>query len=155
MEKIIISDTTCLILLTNLGVLELLQSLFASITITPEVRREFGDELPAWIEIKPVSNQQQFSVLRLMVDEGEASAIALGLEMPDALLIIDERKGRKIAQYLGIQTIGTLGVLLEGKKEGHILALRPLIDKIEQTNFRVSKELLNAILVKAGEAPIE
>ncbi|MCC6281629.1 MAG: DUF3368 domain-containing protein [Saprospiraceae bacterium] len=154
MEKIIISDTTCLILLSKLGVLDLLRSLFSTVTITPEVGREFGEELPDWILVESVTNQQQLSVLRLIVDEGEASAIALGLEKPNSLLIMDERKGRKLAQDLGIQTIGTLAILLEGKKAGFIASLRPLIDQIDQSNFRVSQDLLNAILVKGGEPPI-
>lgn len=154
MEKIIISDTTCLILLTNLGILDLLKILFTTVTITPEVEREYGEKLPDWILVESVTNQQQLSVLRLIVDEGEASAIALGLEKPNSLLIIDERKGRLLAQNIGIQTIGTLGILLEGKKSGYISTLRPLIDQVVQSNFRISQDLLNAILVKGGEPPI-
>jgi predicted nucleic acid-binding protein len=152
MEKIIISDTTCLILLTKLGIIEVLQQLFTTVTITPEVRQEFGDTLPEWILVESVSNEQQFSVLRLIVDEGEASAIALSLERINALLVMDERKGRQLAKDLGIQTIGTLGILLEGKLQGYLPALRPLFEKIEQTNFRISRDLLNVILVKANEA---
>lgn len=154
MEKVIVSDTTCLILLSKLGILDLLQFLFSTVTITPEVEREFGEELPDWILVESVTNQQQLSVLRLIVDEGEASAIALGLEKPNSLLIMDERKGRLLAQDLGIQTIGTLGILLEGKKAGIISTLRPLIDQIAKSNFRVSQDLLNAILLKGGEPPI-
>jgi len=154
MEKIIITDTTCLILLTKLGVLDVLHSLFINVTVTPEIQREFGEVLPSWVIVEPVANLQQFSMLRLMVDEGEASAIALGLESPNSLLIMDERKGRRLAQDLGLQTIGTLGILLEGKKEGYISVLRPLIDQIAQTNFRVSVDLLNDILLKGGEEPL-
>lgn len=154
MEKVIISDTTCLILLTKLGVLDLLQFLFKNVTITPEVKSEFGEALPAWILVEAVSNHQQLSVLRLIVDEGEASAIALGMEHSNSLLIIDERKGRQVAQDLGIQIIGTLGILIEGKKEGYIATLRPLIDLIQQSDFRVSQDLLNAVLVKGGEPPL-
>lgn len=87
-----------------------------------------------------------------MLDDGEASAIALCLEKPNSLLIIDERKGRKIAQDLNIATIGTLGILFEAKQQGHVKKIRPLIEKIQQTDFRISKELLNSILTKAGEA---
>lgn len=70
------------------------------------------------------------------------------------LCLIGLRKGRKIAQDLHIPTIGTLGILLEAKLQGHLEYIRPTIDNIQQTDFRVSKELLNMILLKAGEPPI-
>lgn len=154
MEKVIISDTTCLILLSNLGKLDLLQALFSTVTITPEVRAEFGDPLPHWVVVESVKDQQQFATMRLMVDEGEASAIALCLEKPGSLLIMDERKGRKVAQDLGLITVGTLGILLEAKKGGHISQLRPLIEQIFQSDFRVSSDLLNTVLLLSGESPL-
>jgi len=155
MEKVIISDTTCLILLNNLGKLDLLHLLFPTVTITPEVRAEFGEPLPDWVVVEAVNDLQQFATIRLMVDEGEASAIALCLEKPGSLLIIDERKGRKLAQDLGLLTIGTLGILVEAKKAGHISTLRPLIEEIVESDFRVSLELLNTVLLQSGEVPLK
>ena len=154
MEKVIISDTTCLIILNKIGALDLLQVLFSKVTVTPEVQQEYSDPLPDWITVEAVTNIQQFSILKLMLDAGEASAITLCLEKKNSLLIIDERKGRKIAQDLHIPTIGTLGILLESKLQGHLEYIRPIIDNIQETDFRVSKELLNMILLKAGEPPI-
>ena len=154
MEKVIISDTTCLIILNKIGALDLLQVLFSKVTVTPEVQQEYSDPLPDWITVEAVTNIQQFSILKLMLGAGEASAITLCLEKKNSLLIIDERKGRKIAQDLHIPTIGTLGILLEAKLQGHLEYVRPIIDNIQETDFRVSKELLNVILLKAGESPI-
>ena len=151
MEKIIISDTTCLIILSKIAALNLLKSLFSTVTITPEVQQEFGNPLPDWIIVETSTNKHQLSALKLILDDGEASAIALCLETPNCLLIIDERKGRKVAQNLQIPTIGTLGILLEAKNRGFLENIRPFVDKIQQTDFRISKELLNAVLIKAGE----
>lgn len=154
MEKIIVSDTTCLIVLSKIGILDLLQTLFSTVTITPEIQKEYGQPLPNWIVVESAVNNHELAILRLMLDEGEASAIALCLEKSHSLLIIDERKGRKIAKDLQIKTIGTLGILLEAKQQGHVTNLRPLIDALQQTDFRISKDLLNAILSQAGESPI-
>ena len=120
-------------------------------SITPEVQQEFGNPLPDWIIVETSTNKHQLSALKLILDDGEASAIALCLETPNCLLIIDERKGRKVAQNLQIPTIGTLGILLEAKNRGFLENIRPFVDKIQQTDFRISKELLNAVLIKAGE----
>lgn len=152
MEKIIVSDTTCLIVLSKIGALDLLKSLFSIITVTPEIQQEYGNPLPDWFVVEASTNLQQLTVLKLLLDDGEASAIALCLEKPNSLLIIDERKGRKVAQDLNITTIGTLGILFEAKQQGYLEKIRPLIEKMQQTDFRISKELLNSILIKAEES---
>lgn len=153
MEKIIISDTTCLILLSKLGKLELLKMLFSTVIITPEIQQEYNDRLPEWIHIESVVDQKRFSFLKTILDEGEASAIALCLETPKSLLILDERKGRKLATDLGLPIIGTLGVLLEAKTHGYIPSMQSVVEQILASDFRISPELLNEILIKSGEPP--
>lgn len=76
------------------------------------------------------------------------------LEKKNCLLIIDERKGRKVAQDLDIPIIGTLGILLEAKNLGLVYSLRPLLEEVLKTNFRISKQLLNVVLEQANELPI-
>ena len=49
MDKIIIADTSCLIVLSNIGLLTILNDLYHEILITPEVKDEFKDILPDWI----------------------------------------------------------------------------------------------------------
>ncbi len=73
------------------------------------------------------------------------------MEHKHCLLIIDELKGRKLASQLGLEVIGTLGMLTDAKAAGHITLVKPLLLKIRQTNFRLSNELERAILAKAGE----
>ena len=86
------------------------------------------------------------------MDKGEASAIALTSEHENSLLIIDEIKGRKAAKEMGINVTGSLGVLVAAKKIGHIQAVKPLIEKIQKTNFRISEELTERVLEKVNES---
>lgn len=110
MKRVVISDTSCLIVLSKIGYLHILQSLFDEILITEEIKNEFGETLPDWIVVKKAESHEIGKILLLNVDEGEASAMALCLEQTeDALLIIDERKGRIIAHELGIKLSGRSG----------------------------------------------
>ena len=65
--------------------------------------------------------------------------------------IIDERKGRKVAQRLKIEIIGSLGVLIKAKEKGVIKSVKVILDLIDKTNFRVSESIKEKVLKKAGE----
>lgn len=95
MQKIIVSDTSCLILLKKINRLDLLHKLFGQITITKIIADEFGNDLPKYIRIENPENTIYQKILESFVDPGEASALALALEKKDCLLIIDDNKGRK------------------------------------------------------------
>jgi predicted nucleic acid-binding protein len=87
------------------------------IIITEEVKDEFGDELPIWIKTQTAKDIARKKDLEAILDKGEASSIALSLEIENSLLIIDESKGRKIANSLNLQIIGTIGApVLANKK---------------------------------------
>lgn len=151
MPKIIIADASCLILLDKIGKLKLLKKLFGTITITPEIASEFGSRLPFWIKIRPVADNTLQLFIEKFVDKGEASAITLAKEFRNCLLIIDDLKGRIFARKTGIAITGTLGIIVEAKLAGIIPVVRPLLSKIKDTNFRISKKLEFQILKKAGE----
>lgn len=150
-KTIIIADTSCLIVLKNVGKLDLLKDLYTSISITPEVEREFGEDLPSWIKVEGVKDNQKLSILRLELDEGEASAIVLALEYENSLLIIDEKKGRNTAKRLGLQIIGTLGIVLRAKEKGIIEVVKPLLEELEEVGFRIGRDLKDKILKKVKE----
>ena len=148
MHRLVIADTSCLIVLSKIAKLPLLKELFQEIAITREVANEFGDELPEWIFILTLKDPIRKRILQLELDEGEASAIALGLEYNNSLLLIDERKGRQKATELGLKILGTLGVLVKAKEKGLITSLTVEIEKLRQIEFRMSEVLINSIIEK-------
>ena len=98
MNRIIISDTSCLIALSNIELLDILKELYDEIIITKEVQDEFGKKLPDWIIRLEVKDKQKQSEIERNLDKGEPSSIALALEIKNSTLIIDEIKGRRIAK---------------------------------------------------------
>ena len=101
MQNAIISDTSCLILLDNINELNILQLLFGTVIITSEIKNEFKGSLPDWIVIKNPDDERQQKILENTIDKGEASAIALAIELGNALLILDDKKARNIAAERG------------------------------------------------------
>ncbi|MEO6189223.1 MAG: DUF3368 domain-containing protein [Saprospiraceae bacterium] len=138
MEKVIISDTSCLILLDNIGELHLLNKLFGQIIITDEIEKEFNKELPKWFIIQNPLNKNYQKILEASLDKEEASAIALAIENKDSLIIIDDLKGRKYAEELGLKNNGILGILVDAKLNGFIHAVKPFLIKLKSANFRIT-----------------
>lgn len=149
--KTIISDTSSLIVLSNIGELELLYRLYGQITTTIDIATEYGESLPEWIEIADVADKSKQQVLQLQIDKGEASAIALALEMPGSIIILDDNKARKIAGQLGLKYTGTIGIIVQAKLRGFIPSIKPIVTKIRQTNFRLSLEMELHALKLANE----
>ena len=150
-SKPIISDTSCFIALSNIGELDLLRLLYGGITTTPDIAQEFGEPLPDWVEIVAVSDKTKQRLLEVQIDKGEASAIALALEIENPLLILDDYKARKLADNLKLNHTGTIGVILAAKRKGVISNIKPFLKKIKQTNFRISPELEHQALIEANE----
>jgi predicted nucleic acid-binding protein len=121
------------------------------VVTTRIVADEFGKDLPEWIKIQNSNDVAGQLVLETALGKGEASAIALALEMMNCLLIIDEQKGRKLAKHLGLTITGTLGVLVQAKRKGYISMIKPLLDKMKQTDFRLSEQLVRETLKEVGE----
>lgn len=151
MPKTIISDTSCFIILSNIGELELLHQVYGEIITTLDIAIEYGEPLPDWVEIRKVIDVTKQQLLELQIDKGESSAIALALEIPESTIILDDFKVRKIASRLGINYTGTLGVIIKAKLKGIIPSIKPILEKIKQTNFRISVELELQALKAAGE----
>lgn len=151
MRRTIISDTSCLVILDKVGETEILRALYGEMIITSTIAQEFGKPLPDWIRIKDAANKSYQNLLQISVDRGEASAIALAVEMSNCLLILDDYKARRLASSLELKFTGTFGVLLEAKLSGHLPSIRPILDKIKRTDFRLSLELERKILDRASE----
>lgn len=129
----------------------MLQKIYGQVLITPEVLSELKCSVPPWILVESPMNNSFQATLEKSLDKGEASAIALALEKSNPLLLIDEQKGRRIANELGIQITGSLGIILAAKQMGLIDSAGSILDKIKSTNFRISPSLEAAVLKAANE----
>ena len=151
MPKVIISDTSCLIILTKIGELDLLRQFYKTVTITQDVLLEYGEHLPDWIEVQQAKDHYRQQLLEMQVDKGEASTIALALETSENIIILDDWKARKLAERLGLSVTGTLGVIIKAKNNGIAPSIKPYLEKIRETNFRISEELEQIALKEANE----
>ena len=151
MLRTIISDTSCFIILTKIGELDLLHNVYGQITTTTDIASEYGEKLPDWVEIKDVKDKFRQQLLEMQIDKGESSAIALALETPDSTLILDDYKARRIAEQLRLHYTGTIGVIIKAKLMGIIPSIRPLLVKIRKTDFRLSEEIEYQSLKEANE----
>lgn len=139
MKEAVVSDSTCLIGLERVGKLNVLPALFAPVMIPPEVGREFGGTF-AWLQIENLKNSLLATALQMVVDAGEAEAIALASEK-NCLLISDDKQARAAAKRLGVTFIGTVGILVRAKQNGIIAELKPVLDDLESNNFFLSRAL--------------
>lgn len=136
--KIVIADASCLITLENINEIDLLPKLYEQIVVTPEVADEIGSSLPEWVDQRSSSNHALIDQLTSRLEIGEATSIALALELKDCLLIIDEKKGRRTARELGIEITGTFGVVLQGIEGGLIANPETIVERLERAGFRIS-----------------
>ncbi len=151
MHKTIISDTSCFIILSKIGELELLRKLYGQIITTLDIAEEYGDTLPNWVIIEKVSDKYKQQILEMQIDKGESSAIDLALEIQNCTLILDDFKARKIAQNLGLNYTGTLGIIIKAKLNQKISSIKPFLEKIKETNFHITAEIEIQALKEAGE----
>ncbi|MGK7905318.1 MAG: DUF3368 domain-containing protein [Hormoscilla sp.] len=108
-----------------------------------------------WIQMQGVVDSQRVRLIQetqANIDLGEAEAIVLAIDINADILLMDERRGRAVAISYGLNVTGLLGILLQAKRNGIILAVKPLMDRlIEEADFRVSSQLYANILQLAGE----
>ena len=114
MNEPVVADSACLISLERIDQIGLLPALFETIMIPPEAEREFGTEHD-WLRVEtPARCKSRESRLKLMLDHGEAEAIALAVER-GARIILDDRQAWNVASGFSLRVIGTIGCLLEGE----------------------------------------
>jgi uncharacterized protein len=152
---LVISDTSPLTSLLQIGKADLLPALFDRVLIPPAVENEllrFHVSLPAYLSVRAVQDRQAAEDLGRELDEGEAEAIVLAEESGADYLLIDEQRGRSLAEARGLKVVGLLGVLLMAKKAGHVPAVGEVIAELEsQAGFFVSGAVKQIILAAAGE----
>lgn len=152
---IVVSDTSPLTALLTVGEARLLPELFAEVVIPEAVRDELlrnHAALPAWVRVEPVKNVAEAARLTRLVDKGEAEAIELARELRADRLLIDERRGRKLAAQEGISVIGLLGVILLARRNGLIPSARALLLRLDsEAGMYLSPDLRDEALRTVGE----
>jgi predicted nucleic acid-binding protein len=82
--------------------------------------------------------------------EGEAMAIALAARHRYGVLV-DEKLARRVAEGLGLSVIGTVGVILIARRRNLIAAVKPLLEELKASGYRLSEELVDEALRRADE----
>ena len=160
---IIVSDTSPVSNLILIERLDILQKLFSEIIIPTAVDAEiqalkqFGKDLneyetSEWIKVLSPGNLQKVQSLQTKLDEGEAQAIALALEINCHLLLMDERIGTIVARQEGLQTVGLVGVLIQAKKVRIIENAGEVLRNLKDiAGFWLGEKLERKILEELGE----
>lgn len=159
---IVVANAGPLIALAQIGQFQLLGQLYGRIHIPVGVQDEVvasgegragAEDVAAasWIEVVKVQDGAAVALLRERLDLGESEAVALAMELEADLLLIDEARGRRIAEAHGIHKTGTLGTLLAAKARGLIPAVTPLLDALLSRGFRMDSELYDVVRQLAGE----
>lgn len=156
----VILNSTPLIALFQIGGLELLHQLFDVVVIPAAVWDEFTaidtqNRLDAltnrpWIQRQLLLRPEQALVF-IGLGQGEAETLALALEQQARLVVIDERRGRKYAQRLGLPITGTLGLLLLAKEAGLIERVAPVIESLQSGGLFLDEALIATALAMSGE----
>ena len=156
---VVVSDTSSVSNLIQIGLVELLRDLYGEVVITPAVQRELYKidsqttliEKLDWIKVQGPKNQKLVLELLEELDLGESESIVLAMEMNADYLIIDEASGRRIATELGIQITGLLGVLIQAKKLRKISEISIYVQELRKIGFRLNQKLVQGVLEKLGE----
>lgn len=160
----IVADASVLIGLSSIGRLALLHERFSDgVLVPPAVWREVveqGGERPGarevaearWITVREVTAQEIVQLLRMGLEEGEAEAIALAYEIGAEVVMLDEQDARQAAKQLGLRVLGTIGVLIWGRRVGKLVSLREAMDALQTlAKFRISRTLYERALSEVGE----
>ena len=161
-ERLVAADASPLIGLASAGAFGLLRKLFVKVTVTAAVRDEVlaGGGLPGAQEIETairdgwivvVSNRDDPEYVDL--GTGESSTLALARNHRGACLVLmDDLLGRSHARAHGLAVTGVAGVLLSARHAGLVSSIRPFFERLERSDFRLSRAIVRAVLEQAEEA---
>jgi len=156
-----ISNTSPLLYLYRIGVQDWLRQIFGEIWIPGAVVSELtegqrrGYDVPnprnyEWLRVvEPSSMPSEW--LALDLGAGELATMALALENPQRVVLLDDGLARRTAQAAGLTVVGTLGVVLEAKSRGLTESVGPVVDRLENAGMWISEDVRQRILRLAGE----
>lgn len=156
---IVVSDTSVVCYLVLIGQIELLHQLYGQIVIPDLVRDELRhagappsvcswvNDLPGWVGVRCAAGEVDAALA--VLDAGERAAILLAEELQACLILIDERRGRRIAKSRGLRVTGLVGILDDAAEAG-LIDLPRVLEALQATDFWVSPRLLEVLLDKHG-----
>jgi predicted nucleic acid-binding protein len=160
-NQLTIVNTSPLLYLHQIGQIDLLMKLYSQITVPIAVQQELevgkaqGVNVPDlhdldWVRVVSAISE---TLIPNVIDlgRGEAEVIALGLEHPGSLLILDDQLGRRIALLYSQRYTGTIGVLIKAKQLGHIINIFSLIQQLQNQGMWLTEALIQDALKLAGE----
>ena len=155
---LVIADSGPIFSLSIIDKLEILNALFDDIKISQAVWDEitFDKTKPDYKKLYDFFKNRThqisgFNDLIFVMDYGESESLILFKESHADFLLIDDKKARKIAESLGINCIGIIGLLVIAKDIGLIDHLKPIFEAFLQNKRFYSLDLLNTILKFNGE----
>ncbi len=157
-----VSNTSPLLYLYRLGKISWLEAIFEEVWVPETVLEELaegqrqGYEVPnppsyAWVRVTNPRNMPS-EWLATDLGRGELGAMALGLEHPEFVVLLDDLLARRIAQAAGLEVWGTLRILLEAKTRGLIGEVKPVVTDLRKAGMWLSQEIERRILRLAGES---
>jgi predicted nucleic acid-binding protein len=164
---IVVSNATPLITLAKVGYFDLLQKLFAEITISQEVWNEVvvkgagrsgsvETSQASWIQVVSLANPTQLPVWRNQYNlgAGEVSTILLAKELSANLALIDERKARALAATEGLTLSGSIAALESGYRKNYVSDLRQTYLDLLAAKIWIDQRKLNRSLASLGLLPL-
>jgi predicted nucleic acid-binding protein len=150
---IFVCDSSPIIAFEHLDASDLLRQLTNAVYVPPAVRREvFGPRsMPSWVKERSVSHPISLRALQPRLGLGESEAIALALEMFPCYLIVDDMAARRAAQAMKIPVVGTVGLLILARERNLLAAIKPALDVLVKSDFRISRDLYRLALQSSGE----
>jgi predicted nucleic acid-binding protein len=161
MPDVLIVNASPLIFLGKAGRIELLRTIGATRILVPETvfeevahcghtdvaaRALLGSD---WIERTPAPVAPT-SVIEWDLGAGESSVIATALRHPESSAVIDDLCGRRCAHALGVDVIGTLGVVIAAHRRGAIENPREVLLELRATGMWLSDAVIARALQLAG-----
>ena len=162
MDKIVLSDASPIIILSQVNGLIWLKHLFGKVLIPKPVYREIitGQGKSGEEEIKTAISLGFLSILKEdwkdpifpYLDEGEASCIRAGVHLRSpCLILMDDKEGRETAREYGLNVTGIAAVIGTAKQKKLIPSASAVFDSLLKKNFRISAEVIRTVLEQAGE----
>ena len=145
MQEKVYVDTSSLIILNKINALDLLNKIYSNVIITNYIQLELNEAIPSWISVELTYNIDQSFLKNFNLGLGETSIIINAIKN-NGFLIIDDLKARKIATTLRLRFTGSIGILIIAKELKLIDSVKYYLEKIQETNFRLSDALINQVL---------